>query len=248
MSHDISRENMRQLVGSLRSGTQKASSGDNSRCRPFVTISRQAGAGGRFGTLLAERLNRTEHSLGKLEQSSIQWHCMDRELVERIASDHHLSADLINGLEQSSHSFVAEFVKGLSLRDGGPPSDLAVVRRAAETVRALAQAGHVILVGLGGVFMTHNMPGGIHVRLIAPLEFRVKNVALARGLSLTEARQKVKSLDDERIGYFRTFWPNKTLSDELFHITLNSSVIDEAQMADCVLALLNPSSNPQRNI
>lgn len=240
MSQDISQARMRQLVGSLKSGTQETPGGAGSQSRPFVTISRQAGAGGRFGKLLAERLNGLAHSPGQPEQPSNQWHCMDRELVERIASDHHLSAGLIDGLEQSSHSFIAEFVKGLSLRDGGPPSDLAVVRRVAETMRALAQAGHVILVGLGGVFMTHNMPNGFHVRLIAPLEFRVRNVAQARGISLADARKKVSELDDERIGYFHAFWPDKVLTDELFHVTLNSSVVDVVQMADCIASLLKP--------
>jgi cytidylate kinase len=208
------------------------------RVRPFVTISRQPGAGGRFGNLLAERLGELEMLRGARKTAS--WRCMDRELVERVARDHHMSARLIDALEESSHSYVMEFLRGLRLRDGGPPSDLGVVRRMAETMRGLAHAGHVILVGLGGVFMTRNMPGGIHVRLVAPRDFRVRNIARMDGISRTAARERVHHLDEQRIGYYRSFWPNDLLSDELFHLTMNSSVMTEPQMANCVVELVKP--------
>jgi hypothetical protein len=163
---------------------------------------------------------------------------MDRELVQRIASDHHLSSDLIASLEQSSHSFVAEFIKGLSLRDGGPPSDLAVLARVTKTMRALAQGGYVILVGLGGVFMTHHMPGGVHVRLVAPWEFRTRNMARILNVSETQGGEEVRARDQRQREFFKTFWPDTAISDELFHVTLNASLLDESQMADCIMALL----------
>jgi len=238
MPYSSPQDPMSQLIGSLRSARHQVLRRTEPQAPPFVTISRQPGAEGKFGQLLADRLNQLDRTSAYLDSSTRPWKCMDRELVERIASDNHLSSDLINSLEQSSHSFVAEFLKGLSLRDGGPPSDLAVVARVTKTMRALAQAGNVILVGLGGVFMTHDMTGGVHVRLIAPLEFRINNIARSLKVSEAEARKEVQVKDERRIGYFQTFWPDQMLSDELFHVTLNASVLDEMQMADCIFALL----------
>jgi cytidylate kinase len=227
--------NLHQLMGSLRTAGEAAPgprSGESLPVWPFVTISRQAGSGGiKFGRLLAERLNRRHPSLEH------PWHSLDRELVQRIAADHHLSTDLIDSLEKSSHSWIEEFIGGFSHTDQSP-SDLAVFRRVMQTMRALARAGHVILVGLAGVLMTRDMPGGLHVRIIAPFEWRVKNLAKNDGLAEADAREKVKLLDKDRNSFVAKYWPRLTDHNEAFHVTLNASLLGEEQMADCVVPLV----------
>jgi cytidylate kinase len=226
--------NFHQLMGSLRTSEETPAGVLRKEDRPilpFVTISRQAGSGGiRFGRLLADRLNR--------ERPSLQhpWNFLDRELVERIASDHHLSTELIDSLENSSHTWIDEFINGFSHSDHSP-SDMAVFRRVMQTMRALARAGHVILVGLAGEQMTHGMPGGLHVRIIAPFEWRVENLAKNDGLAKDDARQRVRLLDKDRTAFARKFWPRIDRA-ESFHITLNASLLSEEQMADCVMPLI----------
>jgi cytidylate kinase len=225
---------LRQLIGSLRSAGDVPGGAFRSGflpAVPFVTISRQAGAGGiTLGHALAEHLN-------KLEPSEHPWQCFDRELVERIAADHNLSADLVRSLESSSHTWISEFLGGLSHSDR-TPSELAVFRRVVETMRALARAGHVILVGLGGVLITRDMPRGAHVRVIAPFEYRVRHLAKTDQISERDARARVKLLDHDRQAYFRKFWPGTELSSELFHLTLNSGMMAEADMAACLADLV----------
>src|SRR5687768_9533551 len=59
---------------------------------PFVTVSRQAGAGGRtFAKLLVERLN-------ALDGSERPWAVWDRELVEKVAADHHIPEAVVEQL------------------------------------------------------------------------------------------------------------------------------------------------------
>jgi len=41
----------------------------------------------------------------------------------------------------------------------------------------LLSAGHTIIVGRGGNLVSRRLPGGIHIRLTAPLEVRVKRMA-----------------------------------------------------------------------
>ena len=226
--------NLHQLMGSLRTA-EETPAGRLARetlpVWPFVTISRQAGAGGiKFGQLLAERLNgRQSHQH--------PWHCLYRELVERIAADHHLSTDLIDSLQKSSHTWIEEFIAGLSHTDHSP-SELGVLRRVMQTMRALARAGHVILVGLNGVLMTRDMPGGLHMRIIAPFEWRVKNLAKNDGIGEKEAWEKVKLLDKDRNAFAAKYWAQPSDRTEIFHLTLNASLLSEEQMADCVMPLL----------
>lgn len=232
-SHNPAHHELKSIIGSLRTVETRGVPASQAALPewPFVTISRQGGSGAmRVGNLLAAHLNESE--------TQYPWQCLDRGLVERIAADHHLSTELIESLETSSHSWVGEFVEGLRLADGGTPSELAVFRRAAETMRGLARAGHVILVGLGGVMITRGMPRGIHVRIVAPLEWRIQKMAAGEQISEKAARERVKTLDQNRQAFFRKFWPHESLTSELFHVTFNASMMTEEMMARALVPLV----------
>jgi cytidylate kinase len=230
----LSQFNLRQVLGSLRTVSTPgghASQGDLPHW-PFVTISREAGTGGMtVGRLLAAHLNGSD-------PPEHPWQCLDRELVERIAADHHMSTSLVESLEHSSHTWIEEFLGGLSRSDDKSPSELAVFRRSVETVRALARAGRVILVGLGGVLIARDMPGAIHVRLIADLEWRIANLARNDQLSPADAKKRVLQLDRERQAFIARFFPTLTLTSEMFHVTLNASTLSDAQMAEAIAGIL----------
>ncbi|MGN6369912.1 MAG: AAA family ATPase [Phycisphaerae bacterium] len=234
---------LRHLVGALKTrGGHFESHGRECGQRPFITISRQAGAGGRtLARGLVERLNRLAHT--SVEDSAVEpspWQGFDRELVERIAQDHHLSTELIESLEYSSQSWLQELLTGFSLSDSAGAGEVSIVRRMAQTIRALAQAGNVVLVGYGGVFITRDMPCGIHVRVVAPLELRVEWLVKTRGIDAKHARREIEILDAQRDAFFRRYWPKHPLTPELFHLGLNSGLMNEEQMVDCVLPLVKP--------
>jgi cytidylate kinase len=178
-------------------------------------------------------------SLNRRDASGHPWQTFDEELVQRIAADHHLSADLIHSLETSSHTWMTEFFQGLAHSDNGTPTDMAIIRRVAETTRGLARAGHVILAGLGGVLITRDFPAAIHVRIIASFEWRMQHLAAAENLSDHDARARVKLLDNDRAAFFGRFWPGVPFDTELFHMTLNAGLMSEAQMADCIAAVVH---------
>src|SRR5689334_17419337 len=82
---------------------------------PFVTISRQAGAGGRtVAHALAKRLN--ERDPGELK-----WTVWDNELVERVAAEHHLPRTRVAALEDERPSWLEEALGSLVV--SGPATD-----------------------------------------------------------------------------------------------------------------------------
>src|SRR5690349_13466201 len=77
---------------------------------PFVTISRQAGSGGKsLAENLAARLNALE------PEAERPWTAWDREVVEKVAADHHLSADLIAQLSESGKNWVEQFFGDMAM-------------------------------------------------------------------------------------------------------------------------------------
>jgi cytidylate kinase len=228
--------NLRQVFGSLRTtGVPTGVSQSALSHWPFVTISREAGSGARnIGLLLAERLNAHE-------KTDHPWQALDRELVERIAADHNISADLVASLEQSSHTWITEFLQGLSHTDK-VPSDMAVVKRVIETVRALARAGHVILIGLGSSFMARDIEGGLHIRLVGPFEVRAANLASHENISIEEARKRVQLIDHERLAYFHRFWPGQQIAPDLFHAVFNVGYLKNEEIVAAIETLIRGRS------
>jgi len=226
---------LRQVFGSIRTaGIPNAASQGLLPIWPFVTFSREAGSSAKnIGMLLAKRLNETE-------SNEHPWQCLNRELIERIALDHHMSAELIESLEKSSHTWISEFLSGLSRTDK-TVSDMTIFKRTVETVRALARAGHVILVGLGSSFMARDLPGGFHIRLVGPLEVRVANLAKHENIPINEARKRVKLLDQDRLAFFQRFWPGQQLTPDLFHATFNVGYLKDEQIVAAIETLIRTS-------
>lgn len=204
---------------------------------PFVTISRQAGAG---GTALARRL--AEHLNGEAAGGERHWSVFDRELVDKVAADHHINQELVDMLERHNRTWVEEFFNGMTFEY--TPSELRVFRSLVSSVRALAQAGLVILVGRGAYMITQNMPGGLHVRLVAPREHRIGTMMALRGQTQAQAADQIRWLDQEREAFLRKHWPDNPLAPERFTITFNTAALTEPQMVRCVVDLLETVSQP----
>jgi cytidylate kinase len=202
------------------------------RPRAFVAISREAGAGAStLARQLVERLNRS----GALPA----WEPYDRELCEKIATEQQVSQQLVAGLEERSRHWLDEFFAGFPGSDGPEISELTLFRRVATTVRALAQRGHVVLVGCGAPFITRDMPGAITVRLVAPLSYRVQAMARLWQASEDDALRRVKAIDAARAALYQKWWPGHALGPEEFMLTLNSGQLSEEEMAECLAGLLS---------
>ncbi|MFI5380422.1 MAG: AAA family ATPase [Tepidisphaerales bacterium] len=200
---------------------------------PFVTISRQAGAG---GITLAQRLVEHLNRRGPGEQT---WTAWDRELVQKVALDHHIDQSLVDALEDRGPTWIEELLGGLRIAETPETaSEFRVYWKTAATIRAIAQVGRCVIVGRGGVFVTANLPGGIHVRLVAPLDFRIRNYAAIFNMPVADSEIRVKELDANRAAFYRRHWPRRPLTPESFTATFNTAGIGEREVVEAVAAMI----------
>jgi len=231
-------EHITELLASIQAGLyaqQRPHGAEAPHARPFITISRQAGAGGRtLAGALAERLNR-------LDEAEQPWAVWDRELVEKVARDQRIPLSLVESLERTGprRSMFQEFLQSL-LAEQTPaePDEYQLYRIVATTARAIARAGRAILVGRGAVYATADLSGGVHLRLVAPFEARVKHMADKLQVSSARAAAEVRHIDQYREAFHRRFWKDKALLPEIFTLTLNTAALTEQQMVECVLPLI----------
>jgi cytidylate kinase len=143
----------------------------------------------------------------------------------------------VESLEEKSRNWIDRLLVS------GPQSDFGVYQRVAGTIRAVSELGGAIVVGRGGVFITRDLPGGIHIRLVAPRRDRVRRVAEKRGLSEAAAEAYVRETDLGRANFYRNRFPGVRLGAETFHATFNTARVPPEVVARCV-AVLVPRVGP----
>jgi cytidylate kinase len=187
-----------------------------SKPRPAITISRETGSGAlAVASLIAKQLD--EDCPG---DPPSPWAIFDRTLVTRILQDHSLSKKIEEFMPEGFRfplSEAFEFLLGLH-----PPSWM-LREYAKESIRKLASSGNVILVGRGGALITDRLPLVLHVRLVAPFDVRVRNVARMQGIDERQARRIVRSNDAANRHYVRAYLNANVRNPSHYDLVVNTA-------------------------
>ncbi|MCS7191551.1 MAG: cytidylate kinase-like family protein [Armatimonadetes bacterium] len=88
-------------------------------------------------------------------------------------------------------------------------------------LKKLAQKGRVIIVGRGGALVLRDFQGALHIRLFAPLDWRIQRVIQVEKLTPEKAKQKIIAEDKRRADYLRHFYGVDWNDPSLYHLVLN---------------------------
>ena len=199
--------------------------------RPFVTISRQAGAGGHdLADKLAARLNaKTEDGLFG------GWQVFDHRLCRVVAEDPNYSHTLDDLVNEDYRTRADEFFQSLFRSS---VDQRAVMERVFRVVRAVASVGKAIIIGRAGAQVTKDMGPGISIRLIAPEVVRIKGVMDFYGLDEKEARAESKRLDTGRARLLKTHFGVDIEDPTQYDAVLNTGKVSIDSIADVVVVML----------
>ncbi len=194
----------------------------------FVTISRETGSGGSsLARLLAQKLN-----AGTTPDASL-WSVYGGNLVEQMLQSNRLPDRLARFLPEDR---VAEISASIGELVGLHPSLWELVQKTNETTRQLAKVGHVVLVGRGANFAAADIPGGIHVRLVAPLEYRVKYFAQSRKISEAAAAAHIAKSDAARRRYVAAYFNADVGNPAAYDMVINTALVPLAEAAELLAA------------
>ncbi|MBI5200263.1 MAG: cytidylate kinase-like family protein [Elusimicrobia bacterium] len=200
------------------------------RPRPFITISRQAGAGGR--SLADAVLAEMARDGRELFQG---WHAFDDELCEIVASDPKLSVLAEALIDEQYRSpfeeFLAQSVVGVS-------PQATVFKKIFKTIRGLAEGGKAIIVGRAGRWVTRRLEGGVHIRLVAPKEIRLAAVRKRCGLEETDVAAKMRDLDRSRDRLVRRYFSADVADPVHYDAVLNLGAMPLPMAAKVVLQMV----------
>jgi len=90
------------------------------------------------------------------------------------------------------------------------------------TMGAAYERGNVLIIGRGGQAILEDKPDVLHVRVVAPLEDRVRQLQAQTNLTAPQARRLAMERDRATAEYLRTFhnidWDDPTL----YHLVVNT--------------------------
>jgi len=218
------------LNARLRNPMAPAGSGPHADVRPFVTLSRETGAGAT--TLGRELVPFLERHFGN---GGASWVFLDRDLLNHALTRHQLPTRLAQYLPEDRISEIRAFIGELV---GLHPSLWQLEQKVSEAILQLAHLGHVIFAGRAAHLVTQSLPGGLHVRLVAPLDTRVRRVAALMACGLESAAEHIARNDEARQRFVRTNFGKDIANPHLYDLVINTDRITPATAAQLVVTAL----------
>jgi len=193
---------------------------------PCITISREFGC---QAYPLAEKLHK---KLNKPKKSGKEWTVLDRLLMEKIAEESGYAKSELDYITQVNPTFQSMITTFMGREHAEPFQIFKYIRK---TVRYFAKAGNCIIVGRGGVCLTQDLPNVFHVRLVAPLPFKIS--IIMKGLELTEneAREHIEAMQGKRDDFTLHFTKMDLSNPHLYHLIVNNERSTIDQMSDMVI-------------
>ena len=198
--------------------------------QPFVTISRQAGAGAEtVAQLVAKKLDATA---GKDDQP---WTVFDKNLIAKVLEDQHLPQDIAKLVHEDKDTTVQAIVGELL---GVHPSMWTIFHHTSDTILKLARIGRAIIVGRGGNIITAKLKGGVHIRLVAPERVRLAHLKTHFKLDDKAAQKFLHDEDAGRRRYVKTNFDRDIDDPLLYDAVLNTSTLGFERTADLIAAMV----------
>ena len=195
---------------------------------PFITISRQAGTNAHaLGRYIIMRLAEFENP-----DLNTGWDLFDQKLCALIAQNKSLDADydtLVNEKYRAEglHRMIYEMLIGT-------PQQYKIQKKIEEVIRLLARLGKVVIIGRAGFHVTRDLPGGIHIRLIASEGYRVHALMQQDHISEEQAVKNVRAIDAERANFLKSFHNLNIRDNTHFDIIWN---IERVQTSEILTAM-----------
>jgi cytidylate kinase len=197
---------------------------------PFVTVSRQAGAGAEtVAGLLAEKLN------AQGQADAQPWTVFDKNLIDRVLADQDLPQEIAKLVEEDKDTTIKAIIGELL---GLHPSMWTIFHHTSDTILKLARLGRCIIVGRGGNIVTAKLKGGIHVRLVAPENIRLAHLQKHFGLDEKSAAKYLREHDEGRRRYVKTNFERDIEDPLLYDAVLNTGLLGFEKTADLLAGMV----------
>jgi len=186
---------------------------------PVITVSMEPGSGGSvMAQKIAERLG---------------FSYFHRDIVEEISKTAKIRSTVVNTLEKERLSGVKDFISSL-IEDHYIHPDT-YLKHLLEVISTIGKHGRAVIVGRGANFI---LPAEdiFSVRVIAPKETRVRNVALEYRVTSEEAKRRVIRRESRRKAFVRHSFNVDVTNPIHYNMIINTGKMGIAASVEAVIA------------
>lgn len=220
------------LLGYLnkRLSEDKTSKKDFSMAGPVITISRQVGCNGlKLARLLSARLN--THKL------SADWRVLSKEVFSESARELDMHPEKVRRtFEESDKYTFQEILKAFN--DKSYKSERKIMKTVKDVILTFAIDGFCIIVGRAGHIIAKDIKNALHLRLVAPMDYRVKNIMHNNQLNHADAIEFIEKVEKERTA-LRKAISDDNLKEDLFDLTVNRAMFNDEEIVDIIEYAVN---------
>jgi cytidylate kinase len=204
---------------------------------PVVTISRQIGCSGKF---LADKLafSLNEKKLGDTAKG--KWNVVSKEILEHSAKELELHPSQIEYVfKYEKKSAIDEILGALSSKYY--KSDRRIKNTIKKMIYTFGYNGNAIILGRSGASVTRDIERSLHVRLIAPLQWRTEVIKERFNYNNSEAREYILDIDKKR-KELRDEMAGKEVDDTYYDVIFNAKSFTCEEMSEVIIRMMEMKS------
>jgi cytidylate kinase len=104
-----------------------------------------------------------------------------------------------------------------------------------DVIRSFAEDGFCIIVGRASNVIAADIKNALHIRIVAPLEYRTQSIMERNNYSKDTARKFIEQVEKERFAYRHSAMDKGMNAPEFFDITFNRAAFREDVMLDIMM-------------
>lgn len=85
-----------------------------------------------------------------------------------------------------------------------------------------AKKGDAVIVGRGSQYILQDYPSVLHVRIIAPLEYRIDRAIKYKGVDPKKAKKTIQEIDNRRRQYIKHYYNEDWADLSFYHVVINT--------------------------
>jgi len=192
---------------------------------PVITISREVGCEGLIlANKISQRLNR--------RNLINQWRVVSKDIFRESARELDLEPEKVRQILKKTDKYTFdEILEAFSNRNY--KSERIITKSVIKIIRNFAIAGYCIIVGRAGHVIAKDINNAFHIRLFAPIDYRVQAIMKNNKLQQNDALNFIQKIDKERIA-FRKAIQNETEDNDFFDLHINRASFGEEETIDII--------------
>jgi cytidylate kinase len=209
---------------------------------PVITISKEHGAGGKK---LSQEIART-----------LGYELVDKTIIVKVAQNAKVATAKVEQFDQEGYDSMSKYLNNLFLANPSlysglgfemPMPSLGILTAGYDffdaeqylkftqtVISNLYDKGNMVIAGRGSQVYLADKPGCLHVRLIAPLEHRIKRMMQKKSVSDKEAKDIIVKRDKARASYIRDFYGRDWSDSGLYHLVINTALVNPSGVVSII--------------